>query len=98
MAITMSSFDNLPNREVLYESFLQGYSAKRSLPPNHVDEIEAFMIERRLRLIRWVSTWPSMDHFSFGQNIVDTSLKCCKQYIEAEPSSPTWLAADAKRG
>lgn len=89
MATTMSSFDDLPNREILGEAFLQGYAEKRQLPPNHMAEIEAFMIERRLRLIRWVSTWPSIDHFSFGQRVVDTSLRYCKQYIETGANSPT---------
>ncbi len=89
MAITMSSFDDLPNREILCEAFLQGYSERRQIPSNHADEIEAFMVERRLRLIRWVSTWPSVDHFSFGQRVIDTSLEHCKQYIGAESSSPT---------
>lgn len=82
IAITMSSFDELPDRKIACRAFLQGYSEIRNLPFNHVSEIEAFTIERRLRLIRWVSTWPTIDHFSFGQDIVDTSLEKCKQYLK----------------
>jgi Ser/Thr protein kinase RdoA (MazF antagonist) len=89
MAITICSFDDFPNPAILREAFLQGYSEKRKLPKNHMEEIEAFMLERNLRLIRWVSTWPSVDHFSFGQSIIHNSLQCCKQYIESEFLRPT---------
>ena len=81
LAITISDFDYFDNRDALRDVFLQGYSEKRPFPPNYVAEIEAFRIERRLRLIRWVSTWPSVDHFSFGQEVIDTSLRQCEQYI-----------------
>ena len=83
LAITMSSFDESANTDALEGAFLQGYSEKRELPPNYLTEIEAFRIERRLRLIRWASTWPSINHFSFGREVVDTSLKQCQDYIFA---------------
>ncbi len=98
MAITISSFDNFQNKATLHKAFLQGYSERRELPPNYVEEIEAFMIERRLRLIRWVATWPSVEHFSFGWRVINNSLRHCTQYVESKSSRPTELAANAKRG
>jgi len=86
IGITMCSFDDLPGREILHDSFLQGYTKERPLPQNYAAEIEAFMLERRLRLIRWVSTWPSIDHLSFGRRIIDASLKYCRQYLETGTS------------
>jgi Ser/Thr protein kinase RdoA (MazF antagonist) len=85
MAITLSSFDDFPNPKLLYEAFLRGYSKRRELPQNYAQEIEAFAIERRLRLIRWVSTWPSVDHFSFGEHIINNSLRHFMEYIESDP-------------
>jgi len=89
IAITMSSFGDLPSREILCETFLQGYAERRELPLNHVIEIEAFMVERRLRLICCVSTWPSVEHFSFGRRVIDISMKYCRHYIETGTSSST---------
>lgn len=84
MAITLSSFDSLPNPKHLQETFLHGYSKKRTLPPNYVAEIAAFRAERRLRLIRWVATWPSVTHFSFGWQTINDSLKYCAQFVNAD--------------
>ncbi|MBK8901934.1 MAG: phosphotransferase [Anaerolineaceae bacterium] len=83
MAITISSFDSLPNQKQLQEAFLQGYSEKRSLPQNYVEEIATFRAERRLRLIRWVATWPSVTHFPFGWQTINDSLQYCQQFINS---------------
>ena len=81
MAITIASFDDFPNPAALRQAFLQGYSEKRVFPHNYAEEIEAFAIERRLRLIRWVSTWPSVDNFPFGRRTIDQALRACQQYV-----------------
>ena len=91
MAITLSSFDNFPDQAALREAFLQGYAEKHDFPQNYAEEIEAFMIERRLRLIRWVSTWPSVDHLSFGRSIINNSLQSCQQFIQSVSNQPTKL-------
>lgn len=83
MAITISSFDSLPHQKQLHEAFLQGYSEKRSLPQNYVEEIAAFRAERRLRLIRYVATWPSVTHFSTGWQTINDSLQYCQQFINS---------------
>lgn len=83
LAITISSFDDFANSESFQRAFLQGYSENRELPQNHVKEIEAFAIERRLRLLRWISTWPSVDYFPFGKQIINQSLLHIRKYIEA---------------
>lgn len=85
MAITISSFDSLPGQEILLDAFLQGYSTKRHLPQNCVEEIAAFRAERRLRLIRWVSTWPSVTHFPFGWQTINDSLQYCEQFVDSVP-------------
>lgn len=74
MAITISSFDSFPDKEQLHAAFLAGYSEKRALPAQVEKEIEAFRIERRLRLIRWVATWPTIDYFPNGWDIIGDSL------------------------
>ncbi len=79
MAVTISSFDSFPQHNLLRSAFLQGYAENRDLPPNYIKEIEAFRVERRLRLIRWVSTWTSVDRFSFGWRIIENSLKYIRQ-------------------
>lgn len=83
MAITISSFDSLANRESLHDAFLQGYSTKRHLPKNYAEEIAAFRAERRLRLIRWVSTWPSVTHFPFGWQTIHDSVQYCGQFVNS---------------
>lgn len=83
MAIAISSFDGLPNQKHLHGAFLQGYSLRRNLPQNYMEEIKAFRAERRLRLIRWVATWPSVDHFSFGWQTIKDSLQYCKQFVNS---------------
>ncbi len=90
IAITLSSFDNFPDQKILCKAFLQGYAERREFPQNCTEEVEAFMIERRLRLIRWVATWPSVEHFSFGWRIINNSLQSCQHYIESESSRPSW--------
>lgn len=81
MAITICSFDDFPQQERLHAAFLHSYSEQRELSPNYLEEIEAFRIERRLRLIRWVATWPSVDHFSSGGRIIENSLNYIKQHV-----------------
>lgn len=83
VAITISSFDNFSNQEALHKAFLEGYSENRELPQNHAKEIEYFALERRLRLIRWVSTWSNVDYFPSGRQIISNSLLHCKKYITA---------------
>jgi Ser/Thr protein kinase RdoA (MazF antagonist) len=83
IAITISSFDDFPNRELFHSAFLEGYSENRELPQNYVKEIESLAIERRLRLIRWVSTWPNVDYFPFGRQVINNSLLHCRKYIES---------------
>jgi Ser/Thr protein kinase RdoA (MazF antagonist) len=81
IAITISSFDNFSNQKTLHKAFLEGYSENRELAHHHLKEIESFAIERRLRLIRWVSTWPNVDYFPSGRQIISNSLLRCRKYI-----------------
>lgn len=83
IAITTCSFDDFPNQSALHGAFLQGYSENRKLPQNYIKEIESFAAERRLRLIRWVSTWPNVDYFPFGRQVIKTSLLYLKKYFES---------------
>ena len=80
MAITFSSFADFEHEAQLQMAFLQGYSDRRDLPTNYMEEIESFRIERQLRLIRWVSKWPSIDHFSFGRPMIENILKSIRRY------------------
>jgi len=81
IAITLCSFDGSLNSEEIRTAFLQGYTELRELPKNYADEIEAFMIERRLRLIRWVATWSHVDYFPFGRHLIDNALFHGRKYI-----------------
>ncbi len=81
LAITISSFDSFDDPEACHDALMHGYSKRRQLAPNYVEEIEAFRIERKLRLIRWISTWPSVDHFNFGRKFIDISLRQFQKYI-----------------
>lgn len=84
IAITLCSLDgSSSNHEELCPAFLQGYSEIRELPKNHADEIETFMIERRLRLIRWVATWSHVDYFPFGRQLINNALLHSRKYIGA---------------
>jgi Ser/Thr protein kinase RdoA (MazF antagonist) len=83
IAITICSFDDFSNQEALHGAFLEGYSENRKLSQNSIKEIEYFAAERRLRLIRWISTWPNVDYFPFGRKIINTSLLYLKKYLES---------------
>ena len=83
IAITMSSFDEFSDQEALRRAFLQGYSENRELPKNHVTEVESFAMERRLRLLRWISTWEHVDYFPFGRQLIDNCLSHFRKYIES---------------
>ena len=82
IAITISSFDEFSNQEALRRAFLHGYSENRELPKNHVTEVESFAMERRLRLLRWISTWENVDYFPFGRQMIDDCLLHFRKYIE----------------
>jgi Ser/Thr protein kinase RdoA (MazF antagonist) len=75
LAITLVSFDQFSKPEPLQNAFLQGYLKVRKLPRNFEKEIEAFMMERRLRLLRWVTTWPSVDYYPFGKSLIEKSMQ-----------------------
>ena len=83
IAITISSFDDFSNQEALRRAFLQGYSENRELPKNYVTEIESFAMERRLRLLRWISTWENVSYFPFGRQIIDNCLLHFGKYVES---------------
>lgn len=83
IAITISSFDEFSNQEALRRAFLQGYSENRELPKNYVTEIESFSMERRLRLLRCISTWENVDYFPFGRQIIDNCLLYFRKYVES---------------
>ncbi|MBE0688329.1 MAG: phosphotransferase [Anaerolineaceae bacterium] len=81
LAITLVSFDQFPKPEPLQKAFLQGYLKVRNLPLNFEKELEAFMMERRLRLLRWVATWPSVDYYSFGKDLIENSILHLREYV-----------------
>ncbi len=81
LAITLSSFDKYPEQEALEKAFLRGYAERRAIPFYYAGEVEAFVVERKLRLIRWAATWPDVDHFSFGRQMVQSSLERCRKYV-----------------
>jgi Ser/Thr protein kinase RdoA (MazF antagonist) len=81
IAITLVSFDPFPEPERLRKAFLQGYLKVRDLPLNFKTEIEAFMMERRLRLLRWVATWPFVDYYPFGKALIKNSLLHLGEYV-----------------
>lgn len=81
LAITLSSFDDFADPAQLQNAFLAAYLNKRPLPQGYEKEIEAFRIERRLRLIRWVGTWPDLNHFSTGPSIIETSLNYIQHFV-----------------
>ncbi|MCA9998665.1 MAG: phosphotransferase [Anaerolineales bacterium] len=56
LAITLNSFINCSDYLLLKEKLLRGYTQILSLPSDAEKQINAFMVERALRLIRWVST------------------------------------------
>ena len=81
LAITLVSFDQFTYPESFKKAFLHGYSKVRSLPMNFEDELEAFMMERRLRLLRWVATWPSVDYIPNGKALIENSMHHLEKYI-----------------
>jgi Ser/Thr protein kinase RdoA (MazF antagonist) len=83
LAITLTYLDDRPDGERLRAALLEGYSEVRSLPADAVAELDAFMVERGLRLIRRVASWPRVDHFPFGQYTIDVALRRCARYLQA---------------
>ncbi len=81
LAITMNYIDGRPDGGMLRDAFLRGYEEIRPLPPNLDAEMKAFQIERSLRLIRWVLSWPNVDHQIGGREIIAGSLSRCANYI-----------------
>ena len=81
LAITLVSFDQIPEPESIQKAFLQGYTKVRNLPMNFETVMEAFMMERRLRLLRWVATWPSMNYFPFGKPLIENSMHHLEKFI-----------------
>ncbi len=80
LAITLTYFDDVPDALPLRQAFLAGYQQVRGLP-DHAAVIDAFMVERGLRIIRWVLNWPTMDHFSAGRARIDRALVRCQRYL-----------------
>ncbi|MBE0686210.1 MAG: hypothetical protein IH585_09435 [Anaerolineaceae bacterium] len=39
------------------------------------------MMERRLRLLRWVATWPSLDYYPFGKALIKNSMHHLEKFI-----------------
>ncbi|MEN9938764.1 MAG: hypothetical protein RLZZ387_5343 [Chloroflexota bacterium] len=87
LAITLTYLDSRPDYERLRHVLLDSYAAHGQLPPRADAELDAFMVERGLRLILWVASWPSIDHFSFGQDIVGTALNRCARYLDTQTSA-----------
>lgn len=83
-AISVSSFDTNPHAEALREAFANGYRSQRPWSDHCTAEIEAFMMERRLRLIRWVSTWPSVDYFPSGPQLIEQGLEHSQRYLMSQ--------------
>lgn len=81
LAITMNYIDARPDGAILREPFFAGYEEIRPLPPNLDTEMKAFQIERSLRLIRWVLSWPSVEHHPNGRDIIAESLTLCAEYV-----------------
>ncbi|MEM7127151.1 MAG: phosphotransferase [Chloroflexota bacterium] len=82
IAITLNSFDEFPESESLCAALLKGYEQVRALPANFEAEVEAFITLRALGLIRWVLSWPTINHQPFGPDMLENSLRRVKQYIE----------------
>jgi Ser/Thr protein kinase RdoA (MazF antagonist) len=81
IAITLSYLDQRPDYAALREAFCRGYVAVRPLPAGYAAEVEAFMVERGLRMVRWVASWPSLDHFPFGRVVLADALRRCRRYL-----------------
>ncbi len=81
LAITMNYIEARPDGAQLRDAFLRGYEEIRPLPPNLDTEMKAFQIERSLRLIRWVLSWPTVDHQPFGRDVIAESLTLCQDYL-----------------
>jgi Ser/Thr protein kinase RdoA (MazF antagonist) len=81
LAITLTYLDDRPDYALLRDALLDGYSQLRPLPAGAAAELDAFMVERGLRLILWVASWPSINHFPFGQAIIDTTLRRCARWL-----------------
>ncbi|MEZ4511774.1 MAG: phosphotransferase [Chloroflexota bacterium] len=82
LAITLNSFSSHHDYPLLRETFIHGYTAVLSLPNDAETQINAFIVERALRLIRWVATWPDINHFPSGKEVISTSLRLCRTYLQ----------------
>ena len=80
VAITLTYLDADPDYAALRTAFVAGYQQVRTLPDDHM-VIDAFMVERGLRLILWVLSWPSIDYFPFGPATVSQALRRCRSYL-----------------
>lgn len=82
LGITQTYLETMPNYNVNRGAFIEGYSAYRPWPAHHEAEIEAFVVERCIRLLRWVATWPTVDHFQFGRATLEGSVYRCRRYLK----------------
>jgi Ser/Thr protein kinase RdoA (MazF antagonist) len=94
LAITLTYLDSRPDYERLRHVLLDSYAARRQLPQRADAELNAFMVERGLRLILWVASWPSLDHFSFGRGIIASALNRCARYLDIQTSVFTNIPSD----
>jgi Ser/Thr protein kinase RdoA (MazF antagonist) len=83
LAITLTYLDDRADYERLRDALLDGYARLRAVPAGAETELDAFMVERGLRLILWVASWPRVAHFPFGPEIIDMALRRCARYLEA---------------
>lgn len=81
LAITMNYIEERTDGAQLRDAFLCGYEEIRPLPPSLDTEMKAFQIERSLRLIRWVLSWPTIDYQPFGRAVIAESLTLCQKYL-----------------
>ena len=81
LAITMNYIESRADGDRLRHAFLTGYEEIRPLPPHLDTEMKAFQIERSLRLIRWVLSWPSVDYQPYGRDVIAESLALCQNYL-----------------
>ncbi len=81
LGITQTYLETLPDYKVTRGAFIEGYRDHRPWPAHHEAEIEAFVVERCIRLLRWVAIWPTVDHFPFGRATLEGSVRRCRQYL-----------------
>ena len=93
LAITLTYFDDVPDALRLRQAFLNGYQQARPLP-DHTAVIDAFMVERGLRIIRWVLHWPTIDHLSAGRARIARALARCQRYLAQYPSKSSFSSCN----